>query len=127
MLAIKLSSRLFFKLEHSQVGDGELLFCGSNHFSEVNIGIGFEHAVGSGVRLELLIGGIFPHQLFSCEFVSKGHDFELAIEAGDNISDVEVRQFDFRVLYLFEEYFVILDVVLHKSVSTISIWLPGTK
>ena len=47
MFSVEGASSFFAELEHFKVGYGKLFFGGCDHFSEVEIGVGFEHAVSS--------------------------------------------------------------------------------
>ena len=108
-------------MKHLQVGNIEFLLSGSDHFSEVEIGIGFEHAVCPCIGGMVLIGGIFSDEFFSCELISIAHDLELAVEAKHYVANEQVIKFNLRVLYLFEEDFVIFEIVLSNIWITISI------
>ena len=67
----------------------------------------------------VLVGAVLSYKLFSCELVSKGNDFELPVIAHEDVTNEEVIKFDFWVLYFFQEYFMIFDVVLDIGKSTI--------
>ena len=47
VLGVKLPGPLLAKLEHLQIGDGKFLLSSSNHLPKIEIGIGFEHSIGS--------------------------------------------------------------------------------
>lgn len=118
---------MLIKLKHLKVSDGKLFFSGSNHLPEVNVSIGFQHTIGSNLTNRLLIGSILSDELLASELVPKSHNLELTIVACYYVTDVKILELDLRILYFFQEYFMILDVVLHRGRSTISIWLVGTK
>ena len=75
----------------------------------------------------LPVGVVLSYEFFSGELVSVGYDFELSVVADDYVADEEVVEFDFWVLYFFEEDFMIFDVILDRCVGTISICCPGRK
>lgn len=114
-------------MEHLQIGNVEFLLSSSDHFSEIEIGVGFEHAVCPCIGGMVLIGGVFSHQFFSRELVSVADYLELAVEAQHHVADEQVVQLDLRVLYLFEEDFVVFEIVLNNMWVTISICWAGTK
>lgn len=112
MLTIELPCAFFIKQKHLQIGNSKLFFGCCDHFSKVHIGVGLQHTIGSFVLKKVLIGRIFSSELFSGELIPKANNLELSVVAGDDVADIEVSELDLRVLYLFEEYFMVLDVVL---------------
>ena len=67
----------------------------------------------------LLVGSILTDQFLAGELISKGNYFKLTVVAHKDIANKEVIEFDFGVLDLLEEYFVVFDIVLSKGSATI--------
>ena len=47
MFGVEFSCSLLIELKHFKVGDGKLFFGGCYHFTKIEVGIGFEHAICS--------------------------------------------------------------------------------
>jgi hypothetical protein len=64
MFFIELSCCSLIKLEHLQIANCKFFLSRSNHFTEVQISIGFQHAVGSQLIIIYLLELSSPTNYF---------------------------------------------------------------
>ena len=105
--AAELGGSFLIKLEQLQVAYRELLFGRSDHLAEIEASTCRRPFLAQ----KLLVGGILADQLLFGKLIPKGDNLELTVVADHHVTNVQIWQLDFRVVNLFEEDFVILDVV----------------
>lgn len=84
MLTIELFGLSFCKSKHLKIGNSKLLLSLRDDLSNVEIGIGLDHAISS-IGLPLI-----PHEILFGKIVSKLNNLKLPVVAYNDISDIQV-------------------------------------
>lgn len=113
VLSIELFSLILWELEHLEIGNRELFLSLGNDFSNIEIRIGLDHAIGAEFNKKLPFSLIsMSNKSLSSKLVSKVNNFQLPIVAYNDIADKQVVYTDIGVGDFLKEHFLILDIIL---------------